>query len=71
MLIIKLTGFHFIFTAPKLKIVDESGRQVTERYYKAGSTLELTCLATQVGGSGDDHPLTWRYGDSTLTKGIR
>ncbi|XP_049817614.1 uncharacterized protein LOC109600743 [Aethina tumida] len=57
-------------TAPEVRIEDESGRQVTERYYKAGSSLELTCHATQVGGPSKDHPITWRHGEGTLTKGI-
>ncbi|XP_031336320.1 uncharacterized protein LOC116165782 [Photinus pyralis] len=57
-------------TAPELTIVDESGREVTERYYKAGSALELTCIATQVGGAGENRPITWRQGDRTLTMGI-
>ncbi|KAH0814234.1 hypothetical protein GEV33_008565 [Tenebrio molitor] len=58
-------------TAPEVRIVDESGREVTERYYKAGSALELTCLATQVGGGSENPPVTWRHGDRTLSKGIR
>ncbi|CAH0562482.1 unnamed protein product [Brassicogethes aeneus] len=57
-------------TAPEVRIVDESGREVTERYYKAGSSLELTCHATQVGGPSKDHPIIWRHGDRTLAKGI-
>ncbi|KAJ3623140.1 hypothetical protein MTP99_019389 [Tenebrio molitor] len=57
-------------TAPEVRIVDESGREVTERYYKAGSALELTCLATQVGGGSENPPVTWRHGDRTLSKGI-
>lgn len=62
-----------------MKIVDESSREVTERYYKAGSALELTCLANHVGGGGkttakdqgQDHAFTWRHGDRILSKGIR
>ncbi|XP_008199379.1 uncharacterized protein LOC103314654 [Tribolium castaneum] len=57
-------------TAPEVRIVDESGREVTERYYKAGSALELTCLATQVGGGSENPTITWRHGDRTLSKGI-
>ncbi|XP_017771324.1 PREDICTED: uncharacterized protein LOC108558804, partial [Nicrophorus vespilloides] len=56
--------------APELTISDESGRQVSERYYKAGSSLELTCFATQVGNPNEEHPIAWKHGDRTLTDGI-
>lgn len=63
--------FKIFFTAPEVKIVDELRRAVTERYYKAGSALELMCIAIQVGGPTEEHPITWRHGDRTLSKGIR
>jgi hypothetical protein len=49
--------------------MDENSHEVTERYYKAGSAVELTCVATQVEESGDY--VSWRRGDITLAKGIR
>lgn len=56
---------------PEVKIVDESGRVISERYYKAGSGMELTCIAQQVGDTtSPDHLISWRHGDRTLTKGI-
>lgn len=55
--------------APEVVIMDENNHEVSERYYKAGSAVELTCLATQVEEPGDY--VTWRHGDITLAKGIR
>ncbi|KDR23452.1 hypothetical protein L798_05816 [Zootermopsis nevadensis] len=48
--------------------MDENNHEVSERYYKAGSAVELTCLATQVEEPGDY--VTWRHGDTPLSKGI-
>lgn len=31
------------FTAPALRVVDEQGYEVHDRYYKIGSTIDLTC----------------------------
>ena len=55
--------------APEVVIMDENSHEVSERYYKAGSAVELTCLATQVEETGDY--VSWRHGDVTLSKGIR
>ncbi|XP_069678410.1 zwei Ig domain protein zig-8-like isoform X2 [Periplaneta americana] len=55
-------------TAPEVVIMDENNHEVSERYYKAGSAVELTCLATQVEEPGDF--VSWRHGDVTLAKGI-
>lgn len=60
-----------MIVAPEVTIVDESNREVTERYYKAGSALELTCIAVQVGGPGENHPISWKHGNRILTIGIR
>lgn len=56
--------------APEVQIVDESGRGVTERYYKAGSSLELTCISRHLGGASTEPPVVWKHGDRTLVKGI-
>ncbi|GJQ67373.1 hypothetical protein Trydic_g5077, partial [Trypoxylus dichotomus] len=55
---------------PEVRIVDELGRAVTERYYKAGSGLELMCIAVHVGVFNEEQPVTWRHGESVLTNGI-
>ncbi|XP_046400697.1 uncharacterized protein LOC124166986 [Ischnura elegans] len=34
--------------APELKVVDEHGHAVNDRYYKTGSTIELTCRVTNI-----------------------
>ena len=49
--------------------MDENSHEVAERYYKAGSAVELTCLATQVEDS--EEAVTWLHGYVTLTAGIR
>jgi hypothetical protein len=55
--------------APEVVIMDENNHEVSERYYKAGSAVELTCIATQIEEPGDY--VNWRHGDIALTKGIR
>lgn len=32
-----------IHTAPAIRIVDEQGNEIRDRYYKIGSTIDLTC----------------------------
>lgn len=32
-------------SGPEIKVVDEQGYSVSDRYYKTGSTIELTCRA--------------------------
>lgn len=52
--------------------MDESGREVTERHYKAGSSMELTCIATNIGvPQEDEQPIVWRHGERILSNGIR
>ena len=54
--------------APVVMILDENSHEVSERYYKAGSALELTCIVIQVEEPED--PVSWYHGDATLSKGI-
>ncbi|XP_034240173.1 uncharacterized protein LOC117644670 [Thrips palmi] len=55
-------------TAPDVQIVDENMHPVSERYYKAGSAVELTCLAGQLEGPGDT--VHWSRGRQPLSAGV-
>ncbi|XP_067002752.2 uncharacterized protein [Anabrus simplex] len=55
-------------TAPEVFIMDDNNHEILERYYKAGSAVELLCLATQLEDPGDF--VTWRHGDEVLNKGV-
>nr|CAD7413206.1 unnamed protein product [Timema cristinae] len=54
--------------APQVLIMDENNHEVQDRYYKAGSSVELSCLATQVEEPGD--VVSWRHGDTLITMGV-
>ncbi|XP_050313660.1 hemicentin-1-like [Anthonomus grandis grandis] len=45
----KVKRIYLTITSPEVKIVDEYLREVHERYYRRGSSLVLTCLATNIG----------------------
>lgn len=49
--------------------MDEKSHETSERYYKAGSAVELTCLAKHIEPPADS--VEWRFGVNTLTNGIR
>lgn len=51
-----------------MKIVDEKGHHISERYYKAGSHVELSCYAAQIQSPEDT--LTWWQANTLLAKGI-
>ncbi|XP_060516197.1 zwei Ig domain protein zig-8-like [Cylas formicarius] len=69
----KIKRIYLKITAPVLKIVDESGRRVFERYYRAGSTLLLTCSVSSIGFSENGQPdrdiISWKHGDRVLHVG--
>ncbi|XP_045481333.1 uncharacterized protein LOC123685628 [Harmonia axyridis] len=68
----KVKRIFLTVIAPEVVILDESGREVTERYYRAGSNLELICSAQQLQNStsSSEPPLLWKHDDRILTKGI-
>jgi len=49
--------------------MDEKGQETWERYYKAGSAVELTCLAQHIEPPADI--VEWRLANMPLTKGVR
>ncbi|KAJ9585645.1 hypothetical protein L9F63_002565, partial [Diploptera punctata] len=51
--------------APELKVVDEHGHSVHDRYYKTGSTIELTCRVT-TSVSQTSPQVTWTKNGSRL-----
>lgn len=61
--------YFFVFAAPEVVIMDEKHHETSERYYKAGSAVELTCLATHIESPTDS--VTWRLGTVTLKDGVR
>ncbi|XP_015608036.1 peroxidasin [Cephus cinctus] len=51
-------------SVPKVEIVDERGATAGDKFYKAGSTIELKCVVSKV-----PHPtgyVTWRHGSRML-----
>lgn len=49
--------------------MDENDHVVSERYYKAGSAVELTCLATRLEAPMDR--VLWKHGEKVLVSGVR
>ncbi|XP_044764730.1 uncharacterized protein LOC123321325 [Coccinella septempunctata] len=68
----KVKRIFLTVIAPEVVILDEAGREVTERYYRAGSHLELICTAQQLQDSisSSEPPLLWKHDDRVLSKGI-
>ncbi|EEB17660.1 conserved hypothetical protein [Pediculus humanus corporis] len=60
---------YLTVTAPEVVIVDEKNHEVSERYYKAGSSVELTCIATHIE-SPVDH-VTWNLKNVVINDGVR
>lgn len=40
-------GFNNIFLEPPLRLIDEQERDVGDRYYKTGSTIDLQCQVSR------------------------
>ncbi|GLH14343.1 Uncharacterized protein GBIM_18697 [Gryllus bimaculatus] len=54
--------------APEVTVVDEGGHRVTERHYRTGSTVELTCVATQLHPA--DGAVEWRRDGAQIVRGV-
>lgn len=52
--------------APDLKVVDEHGHSVHDRYYKTGSTVELTCRVMTSTEHTTSPQITWRKDGNKL-----
>jgi len=48
---------------PKISIVDDLGRPITDKFYNAGSTLELRCIITALPVL---YNILWKQGNTTL-----
>ncbi|KAF4523970.1 hypothetical protein B566_EDAN013553 [Ephemera danica] len=60
LLVRMLIALMAIAGPPRVEIVDERGVAIADKFYKAGSTIELKCVISQV-----PHPstyVTWRHG---------
>lgn len=52
------------FAVPSVEMVDDHGRVIEEKIYKAGSTIELKCVVSKVPGPTAN--VLWRHGARLL-----
>ncbi|XP_076671759.1 zwei Ig domain protein zig-8 [Andrena cerasifolii] len=55
---------HLTVSVPKVEIVDEHGTTAGDKFYKAGSTIELKCVVSNI--PQPTGYVTWRHGSRTL-----
>ncbi|TGZ58322.1 Uncharacterized protein DBV15_10484 [Temnothorax longispinosus] len=60
----KLPSFINFCAVPKVEIVDEHGATAGDKFYKAGSTIELKCVVSNI--PQPTGYVTWRHGSRTL-----
>ncbi|XP_071449925.1 zwei Ig domain protein zig-8-like [Hetaerina americana] len=60
----KVIQIYMHINAPEVQIIDEHGRPLFEKYYKADSTIQLTCIVRHV--SMTSSYVTWIHGESVL-----
>lgn len=57
LLVVVLLSFSSV---PRVEIVDERGLSTPDKYYKAGSTIELKCVISKVPQPSSY--VTWKHG---------
>ncbi|XP_076388433.1 opioid-binding protein/cell adhesion molecule [Megachile rotundata] len=55
---------HLTVSVPRVEIVDEHGATAGDKFYKAGSTIELKCVVSNI--PQPTGYVTWRHGSRTL-----
>ncbi|XP_076277280.1 zwei Ig domain protein zig-8 isoform X1 [Lasioglossum baleicum] len=55
---------HLTVSVPKVEIVDEHGATAGDKFYKAGSTIELKCVVSNI--PQPTGYVTWRHGSRKL-----
>ncbi|XP_043277282.1 protein amalgam-like [Venturia canescens] len=55
---------HLSVSVPRVEIVDEHGATASDKFYKAGSTIELKCVVSKV--PNPTGYVTWRHGSRVL-----
>ncbi|KAI4504353.1 hypothetical protein M0802_000824 [Mischocyttarus mexicanus] len=66
---VAIPSFHLQFSVlasklPRVEIVDEHGETTGDKFYKAGSTIELKCVVSNI--PQPTGYVTWRHGTRTL-----
>lgn len=56
--------FHFFRTAPSIRIVDEKGIPLLDKYYEVDSTIQLTCIVRHI--SMISSVVYWLHNNSTI-----
>ncbi|KAG8230540.1 hypothetical protein J437_LFUL008363 [Ladona fulva] len=59
-----MDSYPYLFAVPKVEIVDERGVAIVDKFYKAGSTIELKCVISQVPQLTSY--VTWKHGQRML-----
>lgn len=59
--------FYLCSSVPEVSLVDEEdGRQITEKHYKPGSTIELHCVVKNY--LPQFKAIIWKHGQQTITQ---
>lgn len=64
---LSFTTYMFYFSlvlAPEVVIVDEHGLQLSDKYYEAASTIQLSCIVRHVAMTSS--VVHWLHGNRTL-----